>query len=163
VVHKRGIVLMTNGDRGDLMTNKLCSISAGLDLSTYYKGAVFSQYPSIACELFQVYNDKNEAEMFVRLSELIQATGKDIGESVLNELAFIFREKDTSIAKKFVLENIKLYPDEPIAFWILGKLYIGENEYKLAYENLTKAKDLNFYDKAWINSDIEKCKKKLNN
>lgn len=162
IPQKRGIVIMTNGDRGKLMTNKLCELTAGIDISAYFEGDVFTQYPSIATELFNVYRTKSAEAMFSRLEKIIKEKGSNIGEPALNELAYMFREHDPEIAKRFASENIALFPKEPNAYWILGKLYYGAEDYKLAYENLVKAKELEFRDQAWINYDIQQLEAKLN-
>ena len=161
ITNKRGIVIMTNGDRGKLMTNKLCELTAGIDISMYFEGDVFTQYPSVATELFNVYRTKGGEAMVTRMEKIVKEKQTGIGEPALNELAYMFRAHDPEIAKRVASENIKLFPEEPNAYWILGKLYYGAEEYQLALDHLKKAKALQFQDQAWIDYDIQQLQAKL--
>lgn len=160
IPQKKGIVLMTNSDRGKLMTNKLCEITAGIDISKYFEDDAFTQYPSIATELFNIYRVKDADAMFETMETIIKEDKME--EAILNELAYAFRAKDIDIAKRFASENIKLYPEEPNAYWLLGKLYFGSEDYELALNNLLKAKELEFRDQAGIDYDIQQLRAKIN-
>jgi CubicO group peptidase (beta-lactamase class C family) len=156
VKDKRGVVILTNGDRGKRLVQKIAETTAGMDVSAYFSSDVFLQYPSIPCELFSIYRKENSSAMFSRMTEIINERGATINKEALNELGYTFRGKDSEIAKRFLQENIKLFPQEPNAYWILGKIYYGKEKYQLAHENLVKAKNLNFHNQHWIEYDIKK-------
>lgn len=160
VTKKRGVVLLTNSDRGTLMTSKINDWTSGLDLDTYFGPDPFVQYPSNAIELLKVYNGSNADDMFVRLEELKAETKGDIGINTLNELAWVFMPEDIQISKKLVEENVKLYPESSVSYYVLGKINMAQEEYAVAYECLKKAEALKF-DMAPLEFDINYCAQKL--
>ncbi|MBL6448218.1 serine hydrolase [Fulvivirga sp. 29W222] len=160
VTKKRGVILLTNSDRGTLMTSKINDMTTGLNLEPYFGPDPFVQYPSNAIELLKVYNRSNAEDMFVRLEELKAEHQGNIGINTLNELAWVFMPESMEISKKLVEENVKLYPESSVAYYVLGKINMAQEEYAVAYECLKKAEELKF-DMAPLEFDISYCAQKL--
>ncbi|UII24655.1 beta-lactamase family protein [Fulvivirga maritima] len=160
ITKKRGVVLLTNSDRGTLMTSKINEMTSQLNLEPYFGPDPFVQYPSNAIELLKAYNNHDSDKMFTRLEEMKVESKGDIGMNTLNELAWVFMPEDIHISKKMVEENIKLYPESSVSYYVLGKINMAQKEFGLAYKNLKKAEELEF-DMAPLEYDINYCAKKI--
>lgn len=159
VVHKCGLVILTNGDRENVMEKKICEISVNFNLDPYFKNDDYQQYPSNACDLFKIYRQEDSARMFERIAELRMQGRLDV--RTLNELGQIFSGNNKAIARKLLEENIQLYPESSIAYYSLGKFHMSVREYQSAYTDFKKAKDLN-YDRFKIDAALSSCTARLN-
>ncbi|HYE55003.1 MAG TPA: serine hydrolase domain-containing protein [Chitinophagaceae bacterium] len=142
VINKRGFVFLTNSDLGNMITAKVCDMSARLDLQSIFRTSLQKPYPSTAFSLLKTYRDKNADAMFADI-QLLKRAGK-LDDNTLNELANLFVGHDKAIAKKLLEENLAVYPNSAMSYCLLGRIYFEMKEYTLAYNNLKKAKDLNF-------------------
>lgn len=162
VKEKKGFVFLTNSDRGLLMTSRLNELTVGMDLTPFLKSFYFSgQYPSATTRLLKAYDNSDAETMFQQLQELSRE-GK-AGINTLNTLAFLLGGRNKEITKSIVEMAIEFYPESSTAYALNGRLHMSNKNYGLAYENLSKAKELNFG--IWrIKEDLEKCEKNtLNN
>jgi CubicO group peptidase (beta-lactamase class C family) len=158
VVHKCGLVVLTNSEREHVMERRICDLSVGLHLDAYFSDDDYEQYPSNACDLFNIYKTKSRSDMLVKVAELENTRKLDV--RTLNELGELFEDRDSALAKRLLEENTRLYPASPLAFYRLGKLCMSSNEYDSAYIDFMKAKDLNFdHDK--IDAALKSCAQKL--
>lgn len=157
-VHKRGLVFMTNSDRGALITKKLWELTAGLAIvPLYFEDNYAEQYPSTAFHLLKIFREKNAGAMFNEIEKLEKEN--KIGVKALNELGDLFMDYDKTIAGKLLKENTRLYPESPIAWGLLGKLYSQMNDYEAACTAYTKAHELKF-DLWDLESELKKCRGK---
>lgn len=159
IVHKCGLVILTNGDRENVMEKKICEISVNFNLDSYFKNDDYDQYPSNACDLFKIYRQEDSAAMFIRIAELRKKGQLDV--RTLNELGQIFSGNSKTIARKLLEENVQLFPESSIAFYSLGKFHMSVKEYESAYADFKKAKELN-YDRFKINAALNNCTARLN-
>ncbi|MDW3194579.1 MAG: serine hydrolase domain-containing protein [Cytophagales bacterium] len=161
VKKKRGFVFLTNSDRGLLMTSRLNELTIGMDLTPFLKSFYFSgQYPSATTRLLKAYDNSDAETMFQQLQELSEEGKADI--NTLNTLAFLLGGRNKEVTKSIVEMAIELYPESSTAYALNGRLHMRNKNYGLAYENLSKAKELNFA--IWrIKEDLEKCENTLNN
>jgi CubicO group peptidase (beta-lactamase class C family) len=158
VTKKRGLVILTNSDRGNFMSAKLAEMALGLNITTYLESLYyFEQYPSTALTLLKIYDRVGKDSMFVQLDKL--KNEKNIGSNSLPVLSHLFRiGGDVQTAKRLLEDNIEVFPDSPIAYVLLGDLYLQKDEYELAFKNFKKAKALNF-DRWEIDDDLMACEK----
>lgn len=155
---KCGIVYLSNGDLGKLMSNRLASLAVGLDVSPIFKGDFYEQYPCHALDLFKTFREKNDTAMLAKLEELKARTVGKIGMNTLNQLAdMVASGGEMMLAKKLAEENIKLYPESAQAYYLLGQINLYQKEYRLAYNHLRKARDLKYNDDPGIDHDIKRC------
>lgn len=157
VKEKRGLVFLTNSDRGLLMTSRLNDLTVGLDLTPFLKSFYFyGQYPSVTTRLLKSYDNGNAETMFQQLEMLSQEGKADI--NTLNNLAFLLGGRNKEITQAIVEMAIELDPNSSTAYALNGRLHMWNKNFGLAYENLSKAKELNF--EIWrIKEDLEKCAK----
>lgn len=142
VKNKRGFVLFTNSDRGELMTGYLSQLTTKFNLNALFTTSFYSVYPSQAISLFRMYREKNTAAMLTEIQNL-KTTGT-IKPNTLNELGDTFMSHDMELSRKLLEMNIELFPDSSLSYCLLGGVYYQTKKYDLAYANLTKAKQLNF-------------------
>lgn len=142
VKNKRGFVLFTNSDRGELMTGYLSQLTTKFNLNALFATSFYSVYPSQAISLFRMYREKNTTAMLTEIQNL-KTTGA-IKPNTLNELGDSFTSHDMELSRKLLEMNIKLFPDSSLSYCLLGGVYYQTKKYDLAYANLTKAKQLNF-------------------
>jgi CubicO group peptidase (beta-lactamase class C family) len=143
VTHKRGFVLLTNGDRGRMMTSQLSAMTAGLDIYHYYdQFPIEHQYPSLALNLLKTCREKDTLAMLREIEKLKKAGKMD--RNTWNELGFVFTARDTDLALKFLEESRRLYPNQPDVYCLLGDVYWEKQDYPTAYDNYVKARSLNF-------------------
>jgi CubicO group peptidase (beta-lactamase class C family) len=159
VAHKNGFVFLTNSDRGQLITKKMCALSGGIKVDPmFFEHSLQEQYPSTAIRLLKVYRDKDSAAMFTEIKKL-KVQGK-LNANTLNGMAELFANRNKSISKKLLKENIGLYPSSSVAYGMLGTLYFETQDYAMAYKNFTKAKELKF-DMWDIESSIKECERQM--
>lgn len=159
---KCGIVYLSNGDLGKLMSNKLASLAVGLDVSPIFKDDFYEQYPCYALDLFRIYREKNDTVMLAKLEQLKAKTGGKIGMNTLNQLAdMVASGGDMMLAEKLAGENTRLYPESAQAHYLLGQINLYQKDYRLAYNHLRKAKELNYTDDPGIDHDIKRCAEML--
>lgn len=157
-IHKRGLVFMTNSDRGSLITKKLCALTAGLNIvPLYFEDNYIEQYPSTAFQLLKVFREKNADAMFAEIEKLKKQNM--LGVKSLNELGDLFMDYDKAIARKLLEKNIAFYPESPIAWALLGKLYTQMNDHAAACSAYTKARELKF-DLWDLEGELKKCSEK---
>lgn len=160
VVNKRGFVLLTNSDRGKMMTERLCGISAGLNIHEYYQQFSFDHYPSVAIDLFNIYKTKDSSAMFAEIDELSDQ-GK-LDANTLNALADAFIKRNTAMSQKLLTRNILLFPRSSLSYFFLGNIYRKEYEVDSAYKYYLKAKEMGF--DLWADdlvNDLAACKKEI--
>lgn len=155
---KCGIVFLSNGDLGKLMSNRLAKLAVGLDVSTIFKDDFYEQYPCYALDLFKTYREKNDTAMFAKLDKIKASTGGKIGMNTLNQLAdMVASGGNMMLAKKLAEENTRLYPESAQAHYLLGQINLYQKDYRLAYNHLRKAKDLKYNDDPSLDHDIKRC------
>jgi len=142
VKYKRGFVLFTNSDRGELMTGYLSQLTTRFNLNALFATSFYSVYPSQAISLFRIYREKNADAMFAEIQNL--KTEKTIKPNTLNELGDTFMSHDMELSRKLLEMNVSLFPDSSLSYCLLGGVYYQTKKYDLAYANLSKAKQLNF-------------------
>ena len=158
VTQKSGLVFLSNGDLGKLMATSLTHSGTGMDVGILFKDDYYEQYPSKGLALFSTYRQNGEKAMLADLKKLKEQTGGKIGMNTLNHLADMLASGgEISLAKMLSEENIKLYPESSQAYYLLGEIHLYEKNYKLAYANLRKAKDLLYSDDPGIDYDIKRC------
>ena len=158
VVHRCGLVILTNGDRENVMEKKICELSVNFNLDAYFRNDDYQQYPSAACDLFKLYRQGDSAGMFSRIAEWRQQGRLDV--KTLNELGQLFSGSHKVIARQLLEENIQLYPESSIAYYSLGKFHMSVREYESAYADFKKAKELN-YDRVKVDAAINNCTARL--
>jgi len=159
IARKSGFVMMSNSDRGNLMARKICESTVGLDIGPKYAYEFReAQYPSQAISLLKIYNDKGVDTMFSQIEEW-KSKGQ-IANNTLSELGKLFMGQDETASKKLLQENVALFPQNAMAYGLLGDYYLKINDYAGAHQNLSKARELKF-DLWEIDSDIQKCEAEL--
>ena len=162
-VKKRGFVFMTNSDRGLTMASRLNEMSVGLGIDIFidpgYNFTYIVQYPSTALSLLKTFDKKGLEGMFSTLEKL--KAEKKMDADALNGLAgFHMYYGDRSIAPKLLEDGKALFPNSADTYTLLGEYYLDNANYKLALENFTKGKALNF--KYWdIEAKIKRCEQGL--
>jgi len=160
-VKKCGVVYFTNSDRGNLLAMHMNDITLNLPIAAKFAGDPIAQYPSKACLLFKVYNDSGSEAMMARMKELEAQNDGKMDDLTLNELGYMFfTAQKSSTAEKLFNEYLRLYPASPVPYYFLGKLQMDKKQYDVAYQNLLKAKELNFsfFPIDW---DIQNCAREL--
>jgi CubicO group peptidase (beta-lactamase class C family) len=154
---KCGLVYLSNGDLGKLMSNRLARLAVNLDVSTIFKDDFYEQYPCYALDLFKTFREKNDTAMLAKLEKLKAKTGGKIGMNTLNQLAdMVASGGEMVLAKKLAEENTKLYPGSAQAYYLLGQINMYQKDYRLAYNHLRKAKDLKYNDDPGLDHDIKR-------
>lgn len=157
-VSKNGFVLLTNGDRGKWMASRIDAMTAALDISPIFKGLYYDQYPSEAITLFRMFNEGRKTEMVDRIDEL-SAKGA-LGVNTLDELGDVLSGTDSALAGRLLRMNIRLYPESPTAYNLLGKLDMEEKQFAEAVENFTKAKELHVQDEN-LEARLRTCEQQI--
>lgn len=161
VVHHRGIVMLTNSERENVIEGKINDLTVRLDLKPYFSSnQIYAQYPSYAATLLNIYLRKDTAAMFKTISEMTRASNGKLAEQTLNELGWIFTQKDKNISIRLLEQNISMHPASAIAHYLLGKVQMSLDNYRQAYAHLKRASDLGF-DKAPVDEDIRVCLQKM--
>jgi predicted Zn-dependent protease len=72
----------------------------------------------------------------------------------------MFSAQKSETADKVFREYLRLYPQSPVPYYFLGRLQMDKKQFDIAYQNLLKAKELNFsfFPIDW---DIETCAREL--
>jgi CubicO group peptidase (beta-lactamase class C family) len=160
-VKKCGLVYFTNSDRGNLLAMHMNDISLGLPIARKFDTDPISQYPSKACILLKVYNESGPDEMITRMKQLEAQNDGKLDDLTFNELGYMFfTAQKTETSEKVFREYLRLFPTSPVPYYFLGRLQMDKKQYDLAYQNLLKAKELNFsfFPIDW---DIENCARQL--
>lgn len=156
-VKRCGLVFLSNGDLGKLISKRLAEISTGLTVDGLYHGDFYEQYPCNGLALFSTYRQHGEQAMFSKLEALKLKTNGRIGMNTLNQLADILASGGKiQIAKKLAEENVKLYPESAQTYYLLGAISMYLKNYKAAYIHFRKAKDLR-YDDPEIEYNLKVC------
>jgi CubicO group peptidase (beta-lactamase class C family) len=158
VVNKRGLIFMTNSDRGKLITQRLVDMSVRLDVKSEFAKQYYEQYPSNAITLLDKYKKAGAGPMIADVEKL-KAEGK-LGVNTLNELGHIFIGVDTAVARKLLVQNIALYPASSKAFYLLGTLDMKQKYYNAAYDDFIKAKALHS-DEFTLDFNLRKCEQEI--
>lgn len=158
VVHKRGIIFMTNSDRGKLISQRLVDMSVRLDIKSEFAKQYYEQYPSNAITLLKKYKQAGGDAMIADVGEL--KNEQKLGVNTLNELGHVFIGIDTAVARKLLTQNITLYPDASRAFYLLGTLDMKQKDFNAAYQDFIKAKALHS-EEFTLDFNLRKCEKEL--
>jgi CubicO group peptidase (beta-lactamase class C family) len=159
---KCGFVFMTNDDRGKSMSAKLSQWTVGLDIAPFLESLnfVYDQYPTPTLDLLKIKDQQGYAKMLDALERLKKTPS--IEENTMNVLAAFLRwyNGDIDVAKKLLEENIKLYPNSALSYYILGDIYSGNDDYYASCSYWTKSKELNFT--LWdIDRDLKDCSNRI--
>ncbi len=160
-VKKCGIVYFTNSDRGNLLAKRMNELTLQLEISAKFAGDPIAQYPSNACDLLKIFNQKGGTAMMARLKELEDQNNGKIDDLALNEVGYMFfSAQNKEMAGKVFSEYLRVYPNSPVPYYFLGRLQMQDNKYDQAYPNLVRAKELNFsfFPIDW---DIQTCLNEL--
>jgi CubicO group peptidase (beta-lactamase class C family) len=158
VVHKRGIIFMTNADRGKLISQRLVDMSVRLDIRSEFAMQYYEQYPSNAVTLLKKYKQAGGDSMLADIGKLKYE--QKLGVNTLNELGHIFISIDTAVARKLLTQNISLYPAASRAFYLRGTLDMKQKDFNAAYQDFTKAKALHS-EEFTLDFNLKKCEKEL--
>jgi len=158
VVHKRGFIYMTNGDRGRVLVTRLSQMTAGLPLKPYFNIFDEEQYPSVAGTFLDVYIRKDSLAMYDAIEK--QRLAKKLDMEALNDLGETFLYYDQDIARRLLEENKMLYPQSPRVHFLLATLDMRMSRYDSAYQHYCRARDLK-YNPAVVSDDLAKCQVKL--
>lgn len=139
---KRGFVLLTNSDRGELMTGYLSNLTTKFNLNGLFSTSFYTVYPSQAISLLRIYREKNADAMLAKIQDLNKAGA--LMPNSLNELGDTFMSHDLELSRKLLEMNIGLFPNSSLSYCLLGGVYYQTKKYALAYANLSKAKALKF-------------------
>ena len=160
-VKKCGLVYFTNSDRGNLLAMRMNDITLGLPIATKFATDPIAQYPSNACILLKVYNESGPDEMLAKMKELEAQNNGKLDNLTFNEIGYMFFSSQLSESARKVFEEYhRIYPESPVPYYFLGRLQMDRGQYETAYQNLLKAKDLNF-DFFPIDWDIENCARQM--
>jgi len=158
VKKKSGLVFLSNGDLGKLMATSLTRLGTCMEVGILFRDDYYEQYPSKGLALFSTYRQKGEKAMLSELDTLKTITRGKIGMNTLNHLADMLASGgDIPLAQLLSEENIKLYPQSSQAYYLLGEIHLYQKNYKDAYTNLRKAKELFYNDDPGIDYDIKRC------
>lgn len=161
-VSKRcGIVYFTNGDMGSMIADWLMAQTANLNIAMLTHDDFYCQYPCTAIDLFKTYREGNENDLFTRIKELEAQTGGKIGENTLNQLADMCANRDVQVSKHLAEENVRLFPQNAEAAYLLGEINLYNKDYKAGYKYLKKAKELRYSGEPTIDYDIKVCAEKM--
>lgn len=158
VPHRRGIIFMTNSDRGKLISQRLVDMSVRLDIKSEFAKQYYEQYPSNAVALLKEYKQGGARAMMTDVKKLKRA-GR-LGENTLNELGHIFTGVDTAVARKLLTQNIALYPGGARAYYLRGALEMRQRDFPAAYQDFVRAKSLRS-EEFTLDFNLKKCEKAL--
>lgn len=162
VTNKRGLIFLTNSERGNILSEKLCQMTVGLDVSPYFgSNYLVKQYPSATCELLRTYVEGDADKMFSRIQALKTKSNGKTDVRTLNELGWLFFHEDPVISRKLLEDNASMYPVSPVAYFLLGHLNMEVKDYGAACKYFVKAQELNFTNEP-IEPDLAECRRKLN-
>jgi len=160
-VKKCGIVYFTNSDRGSLIAKRMNEITIGLPIAAKFATDPIAQYPSHACDLLKVYNQSGPDEMMVKMKQLEAQNDGKLDDLTFNEIGYmLFSAQMTESAKRVFEEYHRIFPDSPVPYYFLGRIQMDRGQYETAYQNLLKAKELNF-NFFPIDWDIENCARQV--
>ncbi|MEQ9659944.1 hypothetical protein, partial [Fulvivirga sp.] len=154
-----GLVLFTNGNRGELVGKYLSKKILCVDVNRFFDQGMFEQYPSNACTLFKNYQD-DKTKLRESLERLIDDTQGNIGMNTLSELAYILKNRHPAFVEEILEKNLELYPNSAQTYWVKGKMKLREGEFQEALKSLHKAKEMG-YDDNFLEFDIQICQDNL--
>ncbi len=160
-VRKSGIVFLTNSDAGLALLGELNRLTADLDIGILLDLMDFPQYPGDVVGLMKVYGEKGAPALFARIDELNARPAGPVAFKDLNTLGWILFEHDRGVGKSLMEVNLKRHPGNAEAYYNLGQVNMRLDEYRLAYENLVKCRELN-YANGNLDDEIKKCEEKIN-
>jgi len=157
VVNKRGVVMLTNSEREDVIEQRVSDLTVRFDLAHYFDmNEEVEQYPSNACVLLKIYKQQGVDAMYKKIKELKDRGA--LGVKTLEELGDIFSDGHSGIADTLLTENLALYPGSSENYYLLGQLDMRNNNYKDAYLRLTKAREMHCLEDG-LDLDIARCRK----
>jgi CubicO group peptidase (beta-lactamase class C family) len=159
---KCGFVFLTNSDLGLSLIEKINELTVGLNIHASVEKYPWSQYPSAVSVILKMYKkNKNMDEVVNKIEEMEHRAKGRINAHELSELGWIFTPENITVAKRLLEDNIKLYPDYSLAYYFLGELNIEMKNYQVAYNNLSKAKELNL-TLVPVDPELKKCTDLMN-
>ena len=159
VTGKKGIVFMTNSDRGKSMISKLCEMTIGIKVDSFLQSPFygFDEYPSISLDLLRIYDKKGKEAMFAERKRLMAGGKMDFNSQIMLSNHF-WNGGENEISKILLEENALSYPDSALCYIMLGDFYLGQDSADQAYKNFKKGQQLHFA--TWkIDRDIQTCEK----
>lgn len=164
VVKKKGLVLMTNSDRGLVMLDRLNQLSVGLDIKPILSKLEFTrQYPNDVTTLLATYKKNGFAQMIKTLDELIES--RTIQPHTLNELSFLIYQYDWRLATKLLHKNLAMSPSDSLSYYMLGAISFRLKDYREARDCFQQARQMKFTDfdnnyalDLWLNN----CQRNIN-
>lgn len=161
VTNKRGIVMLSNSDRGKFTTKKLCQLAFGDEFDSYFNGDFFTQYPSKSISLFSKYLDEGIDVMMQEFDEMLKNGSPGIGQLEMQELGYYLVNRELDAAEKITSLLLEKYPNSSFAHYQQAGIDFRHEDYKAAYASLVKAKELNFPDQLAIDGAIKDCQSKM--
>ncbi|MBC9914887.1 serine hydrolase domain-containing protein [Chitinophaga varians] len=159
VPHKRGLIYLTNSDRGGQIDAKLASLSGcGLDPAAALDDSVYCQYPGPAFDLLGIYREKGIAPMMAAVEAF--AARNALQRNTLNELADIFLDEDITTARQLLTTSIRYFPTSALSHFLMGMTWFKEKKYGKAQACFVKAKALQ-YDQEEADTYIRLCKNEI--
>ncbi|ASZ13659.1 serine hydrolase [Chitinophaga pendula] len=145
VVQKKGLVLMTNSDRGLVMLDRLNQSSVNLDIRPILSKLEFTrQYPNDVTTLLATYKKKGFSQMIKTLDELIDS--RKIQPHTLNELSFLIYQYDWRLAQKLLHKNLAMTPSDSLSYYMLGAIAFRLKDYNEARDCFRQARQMKFAD-----------------
>jgi len=162
VNQKRGLVFLTNSDIGVAVLKELNELTVNLSIDPLITLLQFPQYPSNLFTFLSAYNSGGAEDLFSKVAAVHKSSAQGVDFNTLDMLSSIIFKVDGQTAKQLMDENAKLHPNNPTAYYNLGQINMAMQNYKLAYENFKKCKDLEgaYND---LDDHLMFCKEKLNN
>lgn len=161
IVTGNGFVFLTNSDRGEVLSQKMAEYTVGFNLEEHFKtGFVLEQYPSDAVDCLKIYRQNGAKSMFAAIESLKRNAHRNSLVKTMNELGFIFLGDDPAVARKLLEDDVKINPGSSLAVYLLAHTYMRLGEYKLAYDNLIRARELHF-DLEPMDEYLKECKEKI--
>lgn len=155
VVSKSGLVFFTNGDYG-------ISIGKTLnDLTVHSEAALESldiQYPNVFFTLLKLYRENPPSKMFDGIDSINRLAV--IPFKMINKFGWAVFERDSETGKKIMEKSVRLYKNNPEAYYNLARVNMQLKEDAAAYENLMKCKELNYHADN-LNEMINQCRLKI--
>ncbi|MCW3466080.1 serine hydrolase [Chitinophaga nivalis] len=158
ITQKRGFVLLTNSERGKLLSTAISALSVDLPIRELCRKNFIDQYPSPAIDLFNVYRKDGKAPMLAALQQVKAKQGLD--SNTLCALGMELVEKDIDLSRQLFEEEIRRQPTSATAYGFLAEVCFKQKQYDSSLAYYTKARTMHF--KWWnIDNKLTQCEDKI--
>jgi len=158
LVTRKGLVLMTNSDRGDLVISELCRMTIGLDVDAFFENSFFEQYPGTAIGLIGTYLEKGPGPFFDAVDQA--RLEERLGPHTCDHLGYDIGDLDLNDALRVLAIGIANNRQNPLPHVLSGMISMELGKYTEAWQFFKTAQELNF--SMWdITDDVNKCSSRL--